>query len=105
MRIFLENKREYCTLKTDKFGDILMCDVGATLTGSIIQTYTPNQPVKKGEEKGHFAFGGSTIVLLFEKNCVKFDQDLIENTKNGFETSVKMGEKIGSSTSSANSLT
>lgn len=99
MRIFLQNKREYCTLKTKEFGDVLMCDVGATLTGSIIQTYASNQPVKKGDEKGHFAFGGSTVVLLFEKGKVKFDDDLIENTQNGFETSIKMGEKIGTSTS------
>jgi len=95
MRIFLENKREYSTLKTKDFGDVLLVDVGATLTGSIIQTYTPNKPVKKGDEKGHFAFGGSTIVVLIEKNKIKIDQDLIDNTNNGFETTVKMGEQIG----------
>jgi len=95
MRIFLENKREYSTLKTTEFGDILLCDVGATLTGSIIQTYTENQPVKKGEEKGHFAFGGSTVVVLFEKGKVTIDADLLENTKKGFETTVEMGETIG----------
>ena len=95
MRIFLQNKREYCTLKTEEFGDVLLCDVGATLTGSIIQTYKPGKPVKKGDEKGHFAFGGSTVVILFEKGKVKFDDDLLENTKNGLETTVRMGEKIG----------
>lgn len=95
MRIFLQNKREYCTLKTQEFGDVLLCDVGATLTGSIVQTYIPGQEVKKGDEKGHFAFGGSTVVILFEKGKVKFDDDLLENTKNGLETTVKMGEKIG----------
>ena len=68
MRIFLQNKREYCTLKTQEFGDVLLCDVGATLTGSIVQTYTSGQPIKKGDEKGHFAFGGSTVVILFEKD-------------------------------------
>ncbi len=94
MKIFCENKREYSQLKTNSIGDILICEVGATLTGSIKQTYIPNQPVKKGDEKGHFSFGGSTIVLLFEKNKIKFNQDLINNTNNGFETAIKMGEQI-----------
>jgi len=94
MRIFCENKREYSILKTQEIGDILYCEVGATLTGSIVQTYIPNQPVKKGDEKGHFAFGGSTVVLLFEKNKIKFNQDLIEHTAKGYETSIKMGEQI-----------
>jgi len=97
MRIFLENKREYSTLKTKEFGDILLCDVGATLTGSIIQTYTPNQSVSKGQEKGHFAFGGSTVVVLFEKGKVTIDKDLLENTQKGYETTLEMGETIGSS--------
>lgn len=95
MRIFLENKREYSTLKTEEYGDILLCDVGATLTGTIIQTYTENQAVKKGEEKGHFAFGGSTVVVLFEKDKITIDADLLENTQKGFETTVEMGETIG----------
>ena len=95
MRIFLQNKREYCTLKTQEFGDVLLCDVGATLTGSIVQTYTSGQPIKKGDEKGHFAFGGSTVVILFEKDKVTFDADLLKNTKDGLETTVKMGESIG----------
>lgn len=94
MKIFCENKREYSQLKTNSIGDILICEVGATLTGSIKQTYIPNQPVKKGDEKGHFSFGGSTVVLLFEKNKIKFNLDLIDNTNNGFETAIKMGEQI-----------
>jgi phosphatidylserine decarboxylase len=95
MRIFCENKREYTILKNNNYGDVLICDVGATLTGSIIQTYKPNQPINKGDEKGHFAFGGSTLILLFEPNTMTFSEDLIENTKKGFETTVLMGEIIG----------
>ena len=95
LEIFCENKRAYSIQHSNEFGDVLICDVGATMVGSIIQTYVPNTPLKKGHEKGYFAFGGSTLVLLFEKNRVKFDNDLIENTKNKIETQVKMGEKIG----------
>lgn len=94
LKIFCENYREYCILKTNEYGNILISDVGATMVGSIIQTYKANTEVKKGDEKGYFAFGGSTLVLLLEKGKIQFDTDLISNTKNGLETSIKMGENI-----------
>ena len=94
-RILCENKREYSILKSEKFGDIAMFEVGATMVGGIKQSYQPNSFIKKGEEKGYFYFGGSTCVLVFEKGKVKIDSDLIENTKKGIETKVYMGEKIG----------
>lgn len=94
-RILCENKREYSILKTERFGDIAMFEVGATMVGGIKQSYQPNTFVKKGEEKGYFYFGGSTCVLVFEKGKVKIDSDLLENTKKGIETKVYMGEKIG----------
>ena len=50
---------------------------------------------KKGEEKGYFEFGGSTIVLLLQHGKVRLDSDLIENSENGYETIVRMGERIG----------
>ncbi len=95
LRIFLENQRAYCIQETEDFGSVLIMDVGATLTGSIINTYIPNSVVQKGAEKGHFAFGGSTTVLLMEKGKVKISSDIVDNTKAGFETYLKMGETIG----------
>ena len=69
--------------------------MGALLVGRI----TNNQPrktfVNKGQEKGRFEFGGSTIVVLLPAGRVRLDQDLIENTRIGGETIVKMGERIG----------
>lgn len=50
--------------------------------------------VKKGQEKGWFEFGGSTIILLLQHGKVRLDYDLIENTENGYETVVRMGERI-----------
>ncbi|MDE5416456.1 phosphatidylserine decarboxylase [Labilibaculum sp. DW002] len=95
LEIFCRNLRVYSTLKTEDYGDVLISEVGATMVGSIIQTYTNNSEVKSGDEKGYFAFGGSTVVLFFEKNKMKFSDDLIKNTKGGFETAVQMGESIG----------
>lgn len=94
-RIFCENKREISILSTDKFGDIALIDVGATMVGGIVQTYKPNSFVKKGDEKGYFTFGGSTCILLFEKDKVEIDEDILRNTRIGIETRVYMGEKIG----------
>ncbi len=93
LEVFCENKREYCTLATKEFGDILIVDVGATMVGSIIQTYLPGK-VNKGDEKGFFAFGGSTLVLFFEKDKIQFDSDLVANTQKGLETTIRMGENI-----------
>jgi phosphatidylserine decarboxylase len=93
--IFCENKRSLSTLRTKDKGDILISEVGATMVGSIYQTYEPNALITKGMEKGYFSFGGSTVILIVDSSKVKFDKDLLENTKNGFETTIKMGEKIG----------
>ena len=92
--IFCLNKREYTIISNPLFGDVIMAEVGATMVGSIKQTYKGSF-VNKGEEKGYFKFGGSTVVLLFEKNKIHIDEDLLINTAKGFETTVKMGERIG----------
>ncbi len=93
VEIFFLNKREYVSIETEKFGDVIMSEVGATMVGSIISTYK-GTTIIKGEEKGYFKFGGSTVVLLFEKDRIIIDDDLLKNTANGLETEVKMGEKI-----------
>ncbi|MFO7748909.1 MAG: phosphatidylserine decarboxylase [Desulfobacteraceae bacterium] len=96
MSIYWENKREYSVLKTATAGDVLMCEVGATMVGTIVQSYTPETNVKKGEEKGWFKFGGSTVVVLLEKGKARVDEDLIANTAKGYETTVQMGEQLAS---------
>ena len=60
-----------------------------------MQTYKPNTKVSKGDEKGYFKFGGSTVILFLEKNKVKIDDDILSETKKNIETKVKMGETIG----------
>ena len=92
--IFCLNKREYSILSNPLFGDVVMAEVGATMVGSIVQTFKGSF-VNKGEEKGYFKFGGSTVVLLFEKGKLHIDEDLLINTAKGYETTVKMGERIG----------
>jgi phosphatidylserine decarboxylase len=92
--IFCLNKREYAVISNPVFGDVVMAEVGATMVGSMVQTYSGDF-VSKGDEKGYFKFGGSTVVLLFEKNKITIDSDLLSNTSKGFETSAIQGERIG----------
>ena len=94
-KVFCENKREYVLLNKPDKGEILLSPVGATVVGTIIETYAPNSNIKKGDEMGYFAFGGSTVVMLIDKTHFKIDADILENTKNGIETAVVMGERIG----------
>jgi phosphatidylserine decarboxylase len=95
-RVFCENKREHVTLLTKDKGDILLSPVGATMVGTILSTFQPNSNIEKGDEMGYFAFGGSTVVMLVDKQQFKIDTDILDNTKNKRETAVVMGEKIGS---------
>ncbi len=92
--IYKENTREYSILHSQNFGDIVMMEVGALLVGKIVNLHEKAE-VKRGQEKGYFQFGGSTVVLLTKANAVKVDQDILENSKEGIETIVKYGEKIG----------
>lgn len=92
--VFTENSREYTLLKTKKFGDIVQMEVGAMLVGKI-ENYHGVAEVKKGQEKGRFLYGGSTIILLLEPDKVKLPQVLFDETASGHEVDVKMGQKIG----------
>jgi phosphatidylserine decarboxylase len=90
----LSNERHIITLHTKTFDTILMIPIGAMLVGKIVETYTPHQPICKGDEAGYFSFGGSTVVLLFKPGIIKLKSHFIENSVNGFETVVKMGEAV-----------
>ena len=95
IHILTENKRMLTHLETKKFGTILLIEVGATYVGTIHQTFTPDCFYKKGEEKGYFSFGGSCILMLFEKGTIRFDSDLIEASKRRIEVLGQMGQSLG----------
>ena len=95
--VFCQNKREYSILDSEHFGKILYMEVGATSVGSIVQTYQPGAEIRRGDEKGYFKFGGSTVILFLEKDVACIDEEIIEQTALGFETRVLAGEPIGKS--------
>ena len=92
--IYKENTREYTVLHTEHFGDVVVMEVGALMVGKIVN-HAGKATVRRGEEKGYFKFGGSTIVVLMQKDMVALDADILENSKEGIETVVRYGEKIG----------
>ena len=92
--IYKENTREYAILKTMNFGTVLMMEVGALMVGRI-ENVPLRGRVKRGKEKGNFAFGGSTVVLMTQKGRVMPDPDIFRNSQYDIETRVHMGEKIG----------
>lgn len=93
--IYKENSREYSVLHSRNFGDVLMMEVGALLVGKIVNRHCTD--VARGQEKGYFQFGGSTVVLLTKADAVKIDEDILQNSREGIETVVRYGEKIGTS--------
>lgn len=95
VEILAENKRVITPLQTQNFGTVLFIEVGATYVGSIHQTFTPLEPQMKGDEKGYFSFGGSSIILLFEPSRIKFDQDLIDASSRRIEVLGLMGQSLG----------
>lgn len=90
--ILWENKREITVLKTEKFGELLLLEIGATCVGSIVQTYTPGAAVAKGDEKGYFRFGGSCFITIFEPGKIRFADDLVEHSQAGREVYARMGD-------------
>ncbi|ANG65991.1 phosphatidylserine decarboxylase [Chlamydia gallinacea] len=92
---FCENKRMITELRTELFGDVLYLEVGALSVGSIVQTFIPGKQYFKGDEKGFFEFGGSTIILLFQPNKIRFEADLLKNSRMGLETRCLMGQALG----------
>lgn len=93
--VFTENQREYCILKTKNFGEVIHIDVGATSVGRIVQNQAQGGTFQRGQEKGYFEFGGSTVLLLLQPGAVQIDDDIANYTAQGIETIVHYGKRIG----------
>jgi phosphatidylserine decarboxylase len=88
------NKRTISALDSKVFGRLTIVEIGALCVGTIIQTYTPGA-VRRGQEKGFFRFGGSTVVVFAEEGRLCLDQDLTSASREDLETRVLMGTRIG----------
>lgn len=96
-QIFIKNERHVSILQTKNFGRLAYIEVGAICVGKIVQTHRWDKPFIRGEEKGYFLFGGSTVVVIGEKGLWKPADDILKNTQAGMETYLKLGEKVAHS--------
>jgi phosphatidylserine decarboxylase len=113
--VYGENARKIVPIDSPQFGRVMAVCVGAMMVGSIKTTVQEGEYVQRGQEFGYFAFGafllfslqgtyliinlccvgGSTIVILFEKGKVEWDEDLLINGRASLETLVRVGMGIG----------
>ncbi len=91
-KVFIENTREISVLDANNYGTVTYIEVGALLVGKIKNI--DKKTFKTGEEKGYFEYGGSTIILLFEKNKISINDKIRNTSIKNYELSVKLGEKI-----------
>ncbi len=91
--IYKENTREYTVIHSELFGEVLQMEVGALLVGKITN-HTEKGFVTRGDEKGYFEYGGSTIIVLTQKNAATPRSDLLANTAEGYETKVLQGHPL-----------
>lgn len=95
--VFTENKRSIAFVQTPHSKiPVAVVAVGAMLVGSIEWTVKEGQEIVKGQEMGLFKYGGSTVITIFPADFdVRFDEDLVGNSKNKCETQVSVGESLG----------
>lgn len=87
-----KHKRLCYIIQTEKLGLVAVIPVGFWGVGSIVTELSVGDYVKKGEKLGHFGWGGSSIILVFEPNAVKL------TLPPGKEVPVQVGKKIGAAT-------
>lgn len=91
--VYADNERQVLKCRA-AFGDFWLVDVGAFGVGTIVQTFAGSRHAK-GDEKGFFKFGGSTVILAAAAGTVAFDEDIVRNSAAGLETRVLCRERIG----------
>ncbi|CEL07627.1 Putative Phosphatidylserine decarboxylase [Aspergillus calidoustus] len=93
--VYGENVRVLVPIDSVAHGRVMVICVGAMMVGSTVITRQAGEKVSRAEELGYFKFGGSTLILLFEEGKIKFDSDLVENSRGALETLVRVGMSVG----------
>lgn len=96
--VYAQNSREYEVIAAGKFGVVVQMEIGALLVGKInnFREKTDKRRVWAGDEKGYFAFGGSTIVVILQKESVVLNEALYDRQIGSGEIPVQKGEFIAS---------
>lgn len=93
-KVYVNNSREVTVMETKRLGKVTQLEVGALLVGKIVNQQVTGT-VTCAKKKGYFEFGGSTIILLFQKEQFDVAPELLLNTQRHQETIIKMGQIIG----------
>ncbi len=87
--VFENFRHGYFIIKTETYGYVAMIPIGLQTVGSVVfedeyKNVKDSNPIAiyKGKKLGHFAYGGSTVLLIFEKNKLS-------------SMSVQQGQRIG----------
>ena len=93
--VLSQNERQVSILECENFAKLAYIEIGALCVGKIVQT---NEEVSfhRGQEKGYFLFGASTVILLGERNAWLPDRDIVEQSEKGRESFIELGKKIAS---------
>ena len=94
--VLATNFRQWCLLQTRRWGTLIQAEIGAMMVGSVVQHKPAGGPCRRGEEKGYFQFGGSTVLVLVKPGRLVIDEDIMHHTEKGIETLVRYGEAVGS---------
>lgn len=94
--ILITNERHITIVETKNFGKLAYIEVGAICVGKIVQSkpLVKGDSFKRGQEKGYFLFGGSTVIVIGEKGKWTPSQDILEFTKKGMETYLHLGMSV-----------
>lgn len=95
--VYGENVRVVICIETERFDKIFCVFVGAMMVGSVKMNVELGDRVKKGNDIGYFAFGGSTILTIVGSDKIEWDQDLQTNSNHCLETLVRVGTRVGKS--------
>jgi len=101
-KVYTQNSREYTVMKSHALGVIVQMEVGAMLVGKITNSKEchPKSIAIIGVEKGYFEYGGSTIIVLLEKQY-HISRDICERKKINGEIPVTIGESLTGDISNA----
>lgn len=62
------------------------------------QWQQPGSEIRKGDKLGIFQFGGSSIIVAFEKHRIQFDDDLLRFSAEAIAVDVEVGMSLGRAT-------
>ena len=91
---YKHNSREYTVMQTESFGKAIQAEIGAMFVGKIVN-HASGCAFRRGEEKGYFEFGGSTVAVMLRKGAAEIFPEILAQSLAGEETPVRIGERIG----------